>query len=390
MTDALEMRVGNTSYDITPFVDHFVWSDSMIRGGFSWRMRFRADRWTDWRELLFDLNKPTIQFRVVTDAAGRGVSSEWRTALTDGSRCSFAQDKSMVAEVVGADLRLELAQQARTRMWSDVEASVILRAIAGEYGLNTNIQDTRAGETWYQLRKSDWAFARDIAAVANESSRGDTYLWLDENILHYGAPRVEDAALRRFDMDMQESRVDRYATAYMGRSADRLGAATFRGVGFDFATKKALSFVCDQAAAASHPALAARVPRSMADGLRVVPVFEDDRARIEEATRWMWGRVAARYLSVSIATNADPTIKPNTMLELDSDLDDTRTTPFMGRYACLEVTHVLDAGAIRTIVTGWRREAQSGEDEPSGASVAAVSQQSNLSTGRVTVTAVQL
>lgn len=366
---SVELRTGDSeALDITPFVDRFEWVESMISGGFSWDLQFKAEQWREWDRLMFGRDEPTYQFRMRSTNDSGEDSTEWRTAITDKSRAGFGQDVSMRGQVKGADRRLDMAQIARNRKWSESRVSEVLSQIANEYSLTPNVERSASLDTYTQNRINDWAFARTLAGGATtESGRCDTYLWIEEDILHFGSPQFTDASERRYDLSVVENRVDNYAVAYHGREADRKGAARLRGVGFNWRTKSAVTFTMGPGQAQSQPSLARRVPRRMADGLRIYPVFEEARDVVEEAVRARWGRVAPRYLSLNLNTRPDLTLRPNKVISLEANLDTRRETPFMGRYAVLEVRHVFEDGAIQTSIVCYRREAQEGEAQPTGA-----------------------
>ena len=275
----------------------------------------------------------------------------------------------MVGAIFGADRRLLLAQEMRSRSFDESLASDVFNRIAQEYGLNVDISATGATDGWTQAFEDDWAFMRRIAReTIVQSGRGDCYLWMDNGTLRFSTVELTDKSDRSYDMSVVENRVDGYVATYNGRRSDRMGAATCRGIGFDFATKKAVTFTMDPDTASTHPSMASRVPRSMGDGLRVFPVFEEERGRVEEAVRARWGRYAPRYLAVRLKTRPDLTVKVAKIMSIESNLGQERETPFMGRYAILEVQHVLERGAIATTLVGFRREAHEGEAQPTGAS----------------------
>lgn len=367
-TASLELRRSDDeAIDITPFVDTFVWRESMLAGGFSWRLRFKTNAWNEWDALMLGRDRPAFQFRLRSEEDGGPVSTEWRTAIVDKSRAAWRQDISMAAELKGADKRLLMAQTARVRAWPARSVAQLVQLIAAEHGLQPVADNTAAVSDWLQTHENDWAFLRRCVRVAaSESSRGDVYLWMDENNLRFGAPQLTDISERRYDMSVVENRVDRYVVGYAGREADRRGAATLLGIGWDWDQKRAVTFTMNESTAQTQPSLARSVPRRMSDGLRVIPIFQFDPKVVEEEVRARWGRVAPRYMDIRIDTRPDLTLKPNTILSMESNLDERRQTPFMGRYAALEVQHVMLKGAISTTAVGYRREAQQGEAQPTG------------------------
>ena len=368
-TSSIELRVGESvATDITPFVDRFVWTESMIDGGFSWDIKFKADQWREWDRIMFGRDDPSYQFRLRVDNEQQADSTEWRTAITDKSRAGFAQDVSMRGQIKGADRRLVMAQKARTRAWRNKRVSDIITQIAGEYGLDADVERSAATDINNQSRMSDWAFLRRMVSIATtESGRCDTYLWIDENTLRFGAPQVTDLSARRYDMSVVESRIEDYSAAYFGREADRRGAARMTGVGFDWYAKKGVVFTMGPGQAQSQPSLAPRVPRRMEDGLCSYPIINDTRATVEEEVRARWGSVAPRYLSLRVTTRPDLTVRPNSIISMESNLNESRETPFMGRYVILEVQHLYEQQSITTSMVCYRREAREGEAQPTGA-----------------------
>lgn len=368
VTSSIELRLGEQeAFDITPFVKRFVWSESMLSGGFSWELVILTERWKDWESILFGRDQPRIQFRLISNEPEGPVSTEWRTAVVDKSRAVFGQNVAMLADIKGADARLDMAQKVRTRAWAERSVSSVLTQLASEHGLTPDIEKTAALDINIQAREDDWTFARRLAQeAATESGRGDAYLWVDEDALRFRAPQLTDQSERRYDMSVVENRVDGYVAAYNGREADREGAATLLGVGFNFLTKQATLFEMNPSTAATHPSMASRVPRRMEDGLRFVPVFSEAQKQVEENVRASWGKVASRYVTMRINTRPDLTLRPNTVISMEANLDERRQTPFMGRYALLEVQHVLEKSTIITTVVGYRREAQVGDAQPTG------------------------
>jgi len=353
--------------DITPFVDRFTWVESMIAGGFSWDLRIKAEQWAEWDRLMFGRDEPRYQFRLRVQGNANADTTEWRTAITDKSRAGFSQDVSMRAQITGADMRLLMAQQPRTRVWPSMRVSDVLSRIAGEHGLNAAVERSASQDTHSQLRMNDWAFARKLCRVATvESGRCDSYLWLDEDTLRFGSPQLTDVSARRYDMSVSEDRVEDYTAAYFGREADRQGAARLRGVGFDWGSKKGVTFTMGTSQAQTQPSLASRVPRRMEDGMRVYSVFREETDVVEERVRSRWGRVAPRYLSLRVNTRPDLTVRPNEIISMEANLDVRRETPFMGRYVVLEVQHTFEKQSITTSMICYRREAQEGEAQPTG------------------------
>jgi hypothetical protein len=354
----------------------------MIAGGFSWDIKFKTAAWAAWDRLMLGRDTPKYQIRLRADIGNVSTTTEWRTIITDKSRAAFTQSASMRGQISGADARLKLAQTARTRAWRELRISDVVTRIAADYGLDVDAERSASVDTYDQVRMNDWAFLRWLCAWATtESGRCDTYLWMDENTLHFGAPQLTDTSVRRYDMSVVENRVNDYAVAYYGREADRQGAAQLRGVGFDWRTKRGVVFTMGDAQAQTQPSLAPRVPRRMSDGLRVFPVFDEAPGTIEELVRGRWGHVSPRYFSMRINTRCDLTLRPNSVISMESNLGEGQSTPFMGRYVVLEVQHTFNDGYLITSLVGYRREAQGGDAQPTGANADTAGSRDNYSAG---------
>lgn len=372
-TGGIELRIDSaTARDITAFVKRFVWTESMIAGGFSWGIEFATEDWPEFTDLLLGRDTPVLRFRLLSQQDG-GVpaTTDWRTAITDGSSAGI-RGETFTGRAHGADRRLDMRQKARTRAWPQASVSDLVARIGADYGFAVQAADSTAGrrDRW-QLRQDDWSFlAQSVREVATSSGRGDAFVWLDEETLHFGAPSVQVASDRRHDMSEIENRVDRFVVGYQGREVDRQGGATLVGVGYDLDKQKAVIFKLDEGQTRTQPALASKVPRSQADGLRVLPVMEEGAALVEEHTRGKWGKVAPRYFSLRVDTRPDLTLRPGMVVEMQTNLDARHRTPFLGRFVVLEVQHILAAGAITTVASCFRRESYEGEEDPIGAAVA--------------------
>jgi hypothetical protein len=372
-TGGLEVRIGNTAKDITPFVKRFIWSESLIAGGFSWKATFSTEEWSEWNDLLLGAADPEWRFRLKVQEDQTEKTTDWRRAITDTSKAGF-RGVVMFASAEGADKRLVLRQKVRTRAHANASVADVARKIAQEYDLTPVLDDTAgapARDRW-QIREDDWTYlVRLNAESATTGGRGDSFVWVDEDTLRMGAPKIAGIpADRRHVMSEIENRVDRHVVSYAGRAIDRAGGATLIGVGYDFDAGAPVSFKLDRTASQTHPGLARRVPRQQDEGLRVIPITESARALVEGVTRARWGKVAPRYFSLRVDTRPDVLLRPGAMLEMDANLDERRQTPLHGRFVVLEVVHEMIDSSIRTSAVCFRREAYEGEEEPAGASAA--------------------
>lgn len=381
ISGGIDMRVGNEARDASPFVTQFRWVESLIRGGFFWEMQFKANVWREWTDVLLGRDRPRIQFRIKNQEEGEEASTEWRTAITDRSSMAF-KGEALLGQVLGSDRRLEMRQAHKIRAWPARTVTEIVQVLAGEYDLEARADDTGVREDWYQIHETDWAFLQRIVyESASAGGRGDLFLWVDEDILNLRAPVFQATSDRRHDMSVVENRVDHLVLDYMGREVDRQGGATLQGVGYDFLQKRAVTYTLDSAQAQTHPALADRVPRSQAAGLRIYPVAETDQASVESITRGRWGKFAPRYFPLRVTTRADITLRPGTMLEMQATLGENQETPFLGRFLIAEVEHVYQRGAIITSAICYRREASEGDDAATGSNAESVRSRDNYHFG---------
>lgn len=378
-TGGIEIRFTDNgeARDITPLVRSFVWTESMIEGGFTWEMQVSTDGWNEWNDIVLGRTNPQIRLKFQSD---RDISTPWRTAVVDSSRMSY-RSTSFTFRVVGADRRLDMMQRDRTRAWLGRTATDIVREIGQEYGFDVLAQRTAYSTDRYQCRESDWSFIAKLARnSASAAGRGDMYLWLDDDKLFFQAPQTQRPSDRRHAMQEVENRVDRVVLAYHGREVDRQGGATLRVMSYDVDSKEERTFLLDREASQTHPALARRVPRAQDDGLRVIAGTGSEPESVEESARAQWGRFAPRYFSLRIDTRPDLTLKPGMIVEVQGALDRGKETPFLGRFVVLEVTHKLTTGPADDRHTGglitsaicYRREAYIGDDEPTGSSAVSV------------------
>jgi phage protein D len=375
-TSILELRTGgpgSRALDITAFVRKFVWYESLIAGGWSWELAFAAEQWPEWEPLLLGRDEPEVgrYFRLGAQSSGRddpGITTDWRFAVVDGSS-SAIKGTALLGHVTGGDRRLLLASKARTRAWPASTVAGILRQIAAEYGISSTIENTLGTRDRLQVRESDWTFIMRLGReAASASGRGDVFPFMDEERLLFGAPNLVAPSERRHDLAEVENRVENTIVAYNGRTADRRGAGTLRGVGYDLDQQAPIVFEVDGQAAQTHPSLARRVPRPQEDALRVLPVMEESAALVEAQARSAWGRAAPRYFSLRLDTRPDLTLRPGKVVEVQATLDGRRDSPLFGRFVVLEVKHTMDGANLTTTIACFRREAFQGEEDPTGAS----------------------
>lgn len=368
---SIEARLGNEIRDMTAFASRFSWIESLLGGGFSWSIRFASDHWGEWSKLLLGAEDPSWAWRLRQQEGGADKATLWRAAIVDGSSTGFSST-AMYARVHGGDRGLLMRQRARTRAWPASSVASVAQTIASEYDLAASVGVAGPTRDRWQVREDDWSFLVRLNAENAAEGRGDSFVWIDEDTLHLGAPPIAGIpADRRHVMAEYENRVDRHVLTFSGREVDRAGGATTRGVGFNFETGAPVSFLVDAAATQTQPALARRVPRPQAGGLRVLPVTEQTSPLVENAARATWGRAGPRYFTLRVDSRPDFLLRPGTILEMDANLDPQRQTPLQGRFLVLEVAHEVKDGAARTTAVCFRREAFEGEEDPSGVSAAA-------------------
>lgn len=377
-TYIVEARFGDrAAVDITPLTREFTWVESLIDGGFLWELRCTTDGWDEWDDVLVGREPLKLRVAYQSSQSGREETTPWRTAIVDTSGMSF-RSTALSFVLHGKDRRLDMMQLDRTRAWLGTTVSDVVQSVASEYGFDAVVEATTDRSDRWQMRTSDWAYIQGLAqGAASASGRGDFFVWMDEDQIRLGAPRTQRSSDRRHIMQEVETRVDRVLVGYHGREIDRRGGATLRAVGLDVDTKEQVVFTLDAGESGSYPALGRRVPRAQDEGLRVVPTFSGyDKAR--ESVHGEWGRVAPRYFSLRLDTRPDLTLRPGMLVELQGNLGRGQETPFLGRFAVLEVKHHLavgdpseaTSGGLVTTAVCYRREAYAGSDEPTGASAA--------------------
>jgi len=369
-TGGVEMRLDNEAVDITAYTRRFVWTESLIGGGFSWSLDFSTEEWDEFTDVLLGRDRPEVRFRLKTVEDDIEATTDWRRAITDGSTNAY-RGTSLGASVWGSDKRLLMRQKARTRAWPATSLSDLVARIANEYGFAADVETTSGRRDRWQVREDDWTFLyRRARESSTGSARADSFLWLDEDVLRFGAPDTQAPSDRRHDFSEVENRIDRIVLSYAGRAVDRAGGATLSGVGFDLAKKATRLFTQDATKAGVQPALAKKVPRDPGEALRVVPVFEETPDLVEAATRARWGRSGPRYFTLRLDTRPDLTLRLGAVVEVQANVDARRQTPFLGRFVVLELQHVAVNSAITTTAVCFRREAYEGEEDPTGVAAA--------------------
>ena len=368
-TSGIEMRIGDDARDVSPMVDEFLWTESLIDGGFTWALKLKTLVWREWWNLMLGRDRPVIRFRLKQQESGIESSTGWKRAITDWSKAGFSATATMDLEIHGADRRLDLLQRARTRTFSNETVAGVVRRIGQEHGLRVNdVAETRGERIRWQFRQSDWTFMRSLMrGAASRDGRGDPFLYMEEDDLRLVVVQSQAASARRHDTASVENRLNDYIVQYHGRQIDRMGGATFQGVGFDFGAKTGITVAADESVARVHPALSKRVPRQQSDGLRVAAVMETGQELVDAVTRARWGDLAPRYFSIRLNTRPDLTLKPNAVVEIVATDHPDRESVVQGRYLLLEVQHRYLNGAISTTAVGFRREAWEGAGQPTGA-----------------------
>ena len=369
-TGGIQIRRGSESRDVTPFNHKFVWTDSLIEGGWTWSWVFDTEDWQDWERLILGRDEGVgREFRLSTQEGATDTSLDWRRAYVDGSKVDV-RGRSLSVKVQGGDVRLRMRQDTRTRFWEASSASDVMRKVAAEHGLTPDIEESQGRRDRWQLRKDNWTYISGLARTsATASGRGDSYLWVDGDTLRFGAPNLGVASARRHDLSDLDNRADKVLVTYHGRAVDRRGGAHLIGVSYDVLGGEAIRFDMDGGAANTHPALADQLPRPTADARRVVPFLGQTADLVESSTRSLWGMTAPRYFTMRLETRPDLSLRAGSVVELQASLNARQSLGTFGRYVVLEVQHVLEGADLRTTVACFRREAFAGDEAPTGPSV---------------------
>lgn len=383
-TSGIEMRIGSQASEISPLVDEFLWTESLLDGGWSWSMRLKTNVWKEWWDLMLGRQRPTVMFRMKQQEQGVETTTEWKRAVTDWSKAAFSAEPTMNLEIHGADRRLDMLQRTRTRTFNRASVADVVRRIGQGHGLQTNdVVDTKGQRTRWQFHEDDWTFLRRLLrGTSTADGRGDVFLYMEEDNLRLVVVQAQASSVRRHDMASVENRLNGYVVQYHGRQIDRMGGATLEGLGYDFSTKTGISVSADSSSAAKYPALSKRVPRSQDGGLRIKPVVEDQRALVDAAVQNVWGDLAPRYFSLRTHTRPDLALKPNAVVEVVATDDPDRESVVQGRYALLEVQHRYLGGSTSTTAVAYRREAWEGEDQPTGSAADTTRTKDQFQAGR--------
>jgi hypothetical protein len=360
--------------DITPLVRKFVWVDSLLDGGFSWKLSASTHGRAEWQALLLGLE--SAFFRIEASHSLYAPSTEWTYGVVDSSSIAY-QSAGAAFSVTGADRRLEMQQRARTRAWLGATTSEIVQAIGAEYGFLVVADTTNDVDDRWQLRTTDWEFLLFLVkSVSLPHGRGDVYLHVVGGTLLFGAVAAHLPPVRVILLDDSDGRTHKAVVAYNGREVDRAGGCTLRGVGYDFQAKTGVVYTLDNAAAATYSALAGSVPRPQVLGTRVVPVPQTRVDLVHNEVHGRWGKIAQRYLSIRIDIMGDLALRPGVTFDVVSGVGEYMESPLLGRYVLYEVRHVLSlgqettGGGVVTTLVGFRRESGIGLEVATGSPVA--------------------
>ena len=246
--------------------------------------------------------------------------------------------------VVLADDRLQdLRMTRRTRSFANVSSADVFRQIAGDYGLNAQVDVTGpTAEVVNQVNQSDLAFLRDLA-------RGlDAELWVDGSTLHVQPRTRRGAATLELTLG---SRLREFSV-----TADLAGQRTsLLAHGWDVSAKEALRAEATRDAISGElngddsgvsilaDALGDRV-ESIAHSL---PMSSTEARGHAEA---MFRAGARRFVVGRGVAETDAQLRVGTQLDLRG-----LGPLFSGKYYVSQVRHVFDStNGIRTEFTGER------------------------------------
>lgn len=376
--------------DVTPFVDRFLFKESLLDGHATWRLWFKASSWEFWADLMVGKGL-LLTVNVTGKKDGRTTETGWLPLTVDASE-GGVEGTRLRGSIVGGGPELKMCVEEKRKAYAMMPASTVLAQIAALYQLAPTVGQTSDLRNWYQANQTDWEFLQEVMSfyVASSDNRGDAYLYVGPNTLDVGAINYAKPSVRQYDLTADDDRVTRAKFRYYGGQVDRRGGAVVEARGYDNRTGLEVFFLASPVTAPS-PALANKLPKPLASRKRIFVTPWDSPSVVRAQAIREQARFSLRYFGVSVKALNDLTVKLKDMFEISMRDEKGYGSANAGRYGVFERVIEYSAGNISTTVVGFRRESYVGEQPAVGAPVSMSSgadTQRTASAGNLTTTTV--
>ncbi|HEX7832082.1 MAG TPA: contractile injection system protein, VgrG/Pvc8 family [Thermoanaerobaculia bacterium] len=270
-----------------------------------------------------------------------------KTPLFEGRisaiEADFGEGASPEISILLEDRLQDLRMTRRTRTWNDVSDADVIKKIAGDHGLQPQVELTGpTHKVLAQVNQSDLAFIRDRARAAGGE------LWIDGRALH-AKPRTSrgnDSLKLKYGSDLRQF------TALADLAHQRSSVTVS---GWDVSSKQAIKHKADDAAVRGELGNDSSGSKILGDtfGTRgesvahTVPLTSDEAKAHAES----WYRAAARrFLTGRGVAQPNAKLRVGAYVELDG-----LGALFNGKYYLAEVQHLFDGpSGFRSEFTGER------------------------------------
>lgn len=360
-------------YDITPYVRRFVYRNSLLTGFARWTLFITATEWGWWKDIMIG-NGLRFSLKIKHVADEFSTETEWLNLVVDTSAGVFHKTQ-MQGKVVGGGIELNMMEKTRRRAFVDQPISSIFQRIASGYQLVPEIDTSTGIQNWYQANQSDWDFLQELFDyfLSSTSGRGDVFFNVDNQTLYVKSINFAKPAVRQyaFTMGRQNDMSVSAQYKYYGGQVSRKGGLVIEARGFDRDTGLSVIY---KATPILNPApvLKDKFPKETSMVCRAYSVPTSNYNLVRARALREQAKFGMRYYGISILVLNELTIKLRDMMEVS--IKDTKGdgAPQEGRYGVFGYKIDVDAGNIKTAVTGYRRESTAGPEYAVGPNVSQV------------------
>jgi len=348
--------------------------------------RITAQEKTRIFETVFGYNEADIAFRVASpqfldkilkalDANGNPLM-RWRTGTGTGQQVNWLpwQQHYVVQytahfEGIGPaaghyiklftrDLLHLIDRSSRTQAYRGSVSSIVRRLAANNDLADAVIEDTQGEGVWVQSFQGDFDFVRKrlIARARSVRGRGNYYLFVRDNVLHFHTVEYQTVVK---DFAYYASPATRLDASDVAQAKIQDGAAGVRLILYDPYTGEAKEINSD-------PNKALRMANSLPHLDRIVGGQRNIREhriqiRNEEAGATALGQNAyefarAECFQIKMQTSKTPFLRPGELLRINIDPNAENTSVWSGLYLVGTAQHIVEKGELNSVYILQRGE----------------------------------
>jgi|GEM_PF-1862321 len=354
--------------DATPLVESFSILHSALKHGRRWEIVFADSDWAFWEPYVSGTTP--LKVRLTFSKSNTQETTGWLDLHVDASESDFSR-QYLHGTLRGADALLQTAIKAEIGAYPLATVDSVVRLLGARYGFVVDTVKMDGQRTWYQLEDSDFDFLKYLLDwAATPAGRGDVWFWFDNGTLHFRPFDFKQPSTDKYLLGGVDDRAAHSPVSFYGGEVDRGGGRRYGVYSFDVTKKTGFYFEAGLTSAGG-PALSTYVPRLPSGGLCSENVAGADLALVRAAARARWAKLGMRYYGITLQTKGDLRVSVGDMIEVDFLKEVPAKGAFIrGRYPVFEVEHkYAKGGKFTTNITGYRREAEAGEQAAGGANV---------------------